>query len=247
MQKERAHNGEHGLICGKHEADDRKAHQAGHHAPAGLTKRPGQPKKARLYYLIPFHNVAYTNHDAIRIFHAVIYIIHDVKQTLSVTTGLLVGVRGFAVTAHAFPFAARHNPPIMPAKSANPPTTSTRNTGTSLFGPRIRRQEGAKPTTTDKHSLALPKAMVYVNEASPKVAPDAITPCITYGRRTDIRARLPSPHGASTHHAKAFRTPFATHSGRFFQPQESRFVMAQKNGKEFRTPCRDNVFNEDRT
>lgn len=45
MQKKRAHNGEHGLICGKHEADDRKAHQAGYHAPAGLTKRPGQPKK----------------------------------------------------------------------------------------------------------------------------------------------------------------------------------------------------------
>lgn len=178
MQKERAHNGEHGLICGKHEADDRKAHQAGYHAPAGLTKRPGQPKKARLYYLIPFHNVAYTNHDAIRIFHDVIYIIHDVRQTLSVTTGLLVGVRGFAVTAHAFPFAARHNPPIMPTKSANPPTTSTRNTGTSLFGPRIRRQEGTKPPTTDKHSFALPKAMVYVNEASPKVALDAITPCI---------------------------------------------------------------------
>lgn len=74
--------------------------------------------------------------------------------------------------------AARRNPPITPAKSANLPTTSTRNTGTSLFGPRIRRQEGAKPTTTDKHSFALPKAMVYVNEASPKVAPDAITPCI---------------------------------------------------------------------
>lgn len=122
---------------------------------------------------------------------------------------------------------AHPNPPITSAKSANLPTTSTHNKGTSLLGPRIRRQEGAKPTT-DKHSFALPKATVLVNEASPKFAPDAITPCITYGRRTDIPARLPSPHGASTHHAKALLTPFATHSGRFFQPQEPRFVMAQK-------------------
>jgi|GEM_PF-6138545 len=167
--------------------------------------------------------------------------------------------KGSPAFAHSFfylsaclPNAARRapgahpNPPITSAKSANLPTTSTRNTGTSLLGPRIRRQEGAKPTT-DKHSFALPKATVLVNEASPKVAPDAITPCITYGRRTDIPARLPSPHGASTHHAKALLTPFATHSGRFFQPQEPRFVMAQKNGKECETPCRDNVFNEDRT
>lgn len=74
--------------------------------------------------------------------------------------------------------AAHPNPPITSAKSANLQTTSTRNTGTSLLGPRIRRQEGAKPTTTDKHSFTLPKATVLVNEASPKVAPDVITPCI---------------------------------------------------------------------
>lgn len=211
MQKKRAHNGEHGFICGKHETDDRKAHQAGHHAPAGQTKRPGQPKKARLYYLIPFHNMAYTNHDAIRIFHDVIYIIHDVRQTLSVTTGLLVGVRGFAVTAHAFPFAARHNPPIMPAKSANPPTTSTRNTGTSLFGPRIRRQEGAKPTTTDKHSFALPKAMVYVNEASPKVALDAITPCIPLWQADGYPCHTSKP-------ARSIHTPYESLSNAICNP-----------------------------
>ena len=66
------------------------------------------------------------------------------------------------------------------------------------------------------HTIALPKATVLVNKASPKFALDAITPCITYGRRTDIPARLPSPHGASTHHAKAFRTPFATLPGGSF-------------------------------
>ena len=148
---------------------------------------------------------------AIRIFHDVIYIIHDVRQTLSVTTGLLVGVRGFAVTAHAFPFAARRNPPIMPAKSANLPTTSTRNTGTSLLGPRIRRQEGAKPTTTDKHSFALPKAMVYVNEASPKVALDAITPCIPLWQADGYPCHTSKP-------ARSIHTPYESLSNAICNP-----------------------------
>lgn len=123
---------------------------------------------------------------------------------------------------------AHPNPPITSAKSANLPTTSTHNKGTSLLGPRIRRQEGAKPTTTDKHSFTLPKAMVLVNEASPKVAPDAITPRTLTAGGLISRPHFQACMGASTHHAKAFRTPFATHSGRFFQPQEPRFVMAQK-------------------
>lgn len=143
--------------------------------------------------------------------------------------------------------AAHPNPPITSAKSANLPTTSTHNKGTSLFGPRIRRQEGAKPTTTDKHSFALPKATVLVNEASPKFAPDVITPCIPLWQADGYPGPTSKPARSIHTPCESLSYAICNPSGRFFQPQEPRFVMAQKNGKECETPCRDNVFNEDRT
>lgn len=57
------------------------------------------------------------------------------------------------------------------------------------------------------HTIALPKAMVLVNEASPKVAPDAITP-----RTLTAGGRISRPHfQARMEHPHTMRKPFVRH------------------------------------
>lgn len=89
--------------------------------------------------------------------------------------------------------------------------------------------------------------MVLVNEASPKVAPDAITPCIPLWQADGYPGPTSKPARSILTPCESLSNAICNPFGRFFQPQEPRFVMAQKNGKECETPCRDNVFNEDRT
>lgn len=58
------------------------------------------------------------------------------------------------------------------------------------------------------HTIALPKAMVLVNEASPKFAPDAITPCIPLWQADGYPGHTSKPAWGHPH---TMRKPFERH------------------------------------
>lgn len=78
------------------------------------------------------------------------------------------------------------------------------------------------------HTIALPKATVLVNEASPKVAPDVITPCIPLWLADGYPGPTSKPAWSIHTPCESLSYAICNPSGRFFQPQEPRFVMAQK-------------------